>query len=71
MSRAFRAGKPARCGAEPSKDTPSSITFYGTTATYMAGVLSQVDVLAEHAVSASSYHGIAIEEYAGYAAMTP
>jgi beta-glucanase (GH16 family) len=71
IARARAAGKPARCGAEPANDTPLSITFYGSTATIMGSVLAQVDALAGQSPSASSYRGIAIEDYAGYAALAP
>lgn len=71
IARAYAAGKPARCGAEAAADSPASVTFHGATATYMGSVLAQVDTLAEQSAWASSYRGIAIEDYAGYAALAP
>jgi hypothetical protein len=71
MTRAYTAGKPASCGAETNNVSPSYITFYGKTIPFMNSVLAQVDALAEQSASASSYRGIAIEDYAGYAALAP
>lgn len=71
MMRAHAAGKPARCGAETNNLPPLSTTFYGKTATVMSSVLSQVDSLAGASAWASTYRGIAIEDYTGYAALAP
>ena len=56
-------GKPVRLAVETNQSSPSKVTFYGTSVSYMNGQLSQVDA----AYGASPlYTGIAIDDYLGY-----